>query len=110
MKRAFFVFAAFLIAGMGQVFAQDVKRVGAQLIYGTEIDNLGIGAIAEFPIAARMAISPSFSFYFPKDEGIVKMSAFEINGNLNYTFVEEDNLLFYGIGGLNYTNLKAKVN
>jgi len=110
MKKTLFVFAAFLLAGMGQLFAQDSKRIGAQLIYGTDINSLGIGAIAEFPVADRMVISPSFSFYFPNDEGFVKTSAFEINGNLNYTFVEENNILFYGIGGLNYTNYKVKTN
>jgi outer membrane immunogenic protein len=110
MKKTLFAFAAFLMIGMGHLFAQDSKRIGAQLIYGTDINTLGIGAIAEFPVAERLAISPSFSFYFPKDEGFVKTSAFEINGNLNYTFVEENNILFYGIGGLNYTNYKVKAN
>lgn len=110
MKKTLFVFAAFLLAGMGQLFAQDSNRIGAQLIYGTDINSLGIGAIAEFPIAERMAISPSFSYYFPKEEGVAKTSAFEINGNLNYAFVEENSVLFYGIAGLNYTNLKFKVN
>ncbi len=110
MKKTLFAFAAFLMIGMGQLFAQDSNRIGAQLIYGSEVNTLGIGAIAEFPIAERMAISPSFSFYFPKDQGFVKTSAFEINGNLNYTFVEENSLLFYGIGGINYTNYKVKSN
>lgn len=110
MKKTLFIFAAFLIAGMGQLFAQDSKRIGGQLIYGTDINSLGIGAIAEFPIAERMVISPSFSYYFPKDEGFFKTSAFEINGNLNYAFVEENSILFYGIGGINYTNLKLKAN
>lgn len=108
MKKTLFVFAAFLMAGMGQLFAQDVKRIGGQLIYGTDINNLGIGAIAEFPIAKRMVLSPSLSFYFPKDEGFVKTSAFELNGNLNYTIQDDNNILFYGIAGLNYTNWKVK--
>ena len=109
MKKTLFVFAAFLIAGIGQLFAQDANRIGAQLLYGTEVNSLGIGAIAELPVADRMVISPSFSFYFPNEEGFVKTSAFEINGNLNYIFVEQDNLTFYGLGGLNYTNVKVKV-
>ncbi|HLT08232.1 MAG TPA: hypothetical protein VK014_11950 [Cyclobacteriaceae bacterium] len=108
MKKVLFAFAAFLMVGIGQVFAQDANRIGAQLVYGTEINSLGIGAIAEFPIADRMAISPSLSFYFPNDQGLVKTSAFEINGNLNYIFVEDNSLVFYGIGGLNYTNVRVK--
>ena len=109
MKKTLFIFAAFLITGMGQLFAQDSKRIGGQLIYSTDINSLGIGAIAEFPIAERMAISPGLSFYFPKTASFVKTSAFEVNGNLNYTFVEENDILFYGIGGLNYTSYKVKV-
>jgi len=93
---------------MGQLFAQDSKRIGGQLIYGTNINTIGIGAIAEFPIADRMVISPSFSFYFPKNSGSVKTNAFELNGNLNYTFIDENDIVFYGIGGLNFTNYSVK--
>lgn len=112
MKKLLTVFALFLAASFTQVSAQDTKRVGAQLIYGTNINSLGVGAVAEFPIADRMVISPGFSFYFPNKEGdgnySVKTTAFELNGNLNYTFMEEDGILFYGIGGLNYTSIGVK--
>lgn len=108
MKKSLIVFAIAMIAGMGQLWAQDSKRIGGQLIYGTNINTLGIGAIAEFPIAEKMVISPSFSFYFPKDETVVKTSAFEINGNLNYILLEENSIQLYGLGGLNFTQLKVK--
>ena len=109
MKKLTIVFALFLLAGVGQVFAQDTNRVGGQLIYGTDINTVGLGAIAEFPIADKMVISPSFSFYFPKDDGFVSTSAFELNGNLNYALLDDSNILLYGLGGLNFTNYKAKV-
>lgn len=109
MRKLTLVFALFLLVGVGQVSAQDTNRVGGQLIYGTDINTVGLGAIAEFPIAEKMVISPSFSFYFPKDSEFARISAFELNGNLNYALVDENNILFYGLGGLNYTNYKAKV-
>ncbi|MDR7128964.1 outer membrane protein X [Algoriphagus sp. 4150] len=108
MKKLLIVFVITLIAGIDQVSAQDSKRIGGQLIYGTNINSLGVGAIAEFPIAEKMIISPSFSFYFPKDETIVKTSAFEINGNLNYMLLQEGAIHLYGLGGLNYTQMKVK--
>jgi len=78
------------------------------LIYGTNINSLGVGAIAEFPITEKMIISPSFSYYFPKDEVVVKISAFEFNGNLNYMLLQENTIHLYAIGGLNFTQKNVK--
>ncbi|MFD2037362.1 hypothetical protein ACFSKL_21370 [Belliella marina] len=108
MKKNIVLLAITLLGFVGAVSAQDSKRIGGQLIYGSNIDALGIGAIAELPVAPKMVISPSFSFYFPKDQGFFKQSAWELNGNLNYMFLDDDKIEFYGIGGLNYTNIGIK--
>lgn len=50
------------------VNAQEDTRLGAMLAYGTEIENIGIGANAEFPIMENLTISPSFIYYLPKKE------------------------------------------
>lgn len=110
MKKSLIVFGLLVIAAIGQLHAQDSNRIGAQLIYGSNLSSTGIGAIADFPIAEKMVISPSISFYLPKDEGVVKTSAFELNGNLNYSLHEQENLFFYGIGGLNYTSIRMESN
>lgn len=110
MKKLFLLFMFFLCASLTHTFAQDTNnRLGAQLIYGTDINTIGLGAIAEFPIAEKMVISPSFSFYFPKDNGFAKTNAFELNGNLNYELLNDSKILVYALGGLNYTNYKVKV-
>ncbi|MCH7400799.1 porin family protein [Belliella kenyensis] len=110
MKKTILLFTLTLMGYVGTLHAQDTKRIGGQLIYGSNIESLGIGAIAELPVAAKMVISPSFSFYFPKDQGFFKQSAWELNGNLNYLFVEEEKLTFYGLGGLNYTSINVSSN
>lgn len=55
-----------------------------------------------------LKISPSFIYYLPKDQVDVKINWFEINGNANYYFLDQDKLSVYGLGGLNYSSVKAK--
>ncbi len=89
-------------------FSQTETKLGALLAYGTEIENIGVGANAEFPIIEKLTISPSFIYYLPKDESGIKINWFEVNANANYYFLDEENIDVYGIGGLNYTNVKVK--
>lgn len=91
------------------VHSQENTRIGGKLLYGSEIENFGIGATGEIPILEKLVIAPDFSFYFPKKEQGVKTNIFELNANANYYFVQEENLGFYGLGGLNYTHVKVKI-
>lgn len=89
--------------------AQEIDtRLGVMLAYGTEIENIGIGANAEFGIADNLSISPSLIYYFPKTEGPIKVNWFEVNGNANYYFVNDGEFHVYGLAGLNYSSVKAK--
>ncbi|PVW17409.1 outer membrane protein [Marixanthomonas spongiae] len=106
MKTKKLIFTAFLFfAGLVVSQAQIDTRIGAELAYGTEIENLGIGANAEFGVLDNLSISPSFIYYFPKEEGPIKVNWWEINGNVNYYFIQDEGFHLYGLGGLNYTNV-----
>jgi outer membrane protein X len=96
-------FAGFMVSQ-----AQIDTRIGAELAYGTEIENLGIGANAEFGVLDNLSISPSFIYYLPKEEGPIKINWFEVNANANYYFIQDEKFDVYGIGGLNYTSVKVK--
>lgn len=100
--------ALFIISFLFTASAQSETKVGALLGYGTEIENIGIGANAEFPIMDKLTISPSFIYYLPKDEFGIKINWFELNANANYYFLDEDNIGVYGIAGLNYSSVKVK--
>lgn len=89
------------------VNAQEDTRIGAMLAYGTEIENIGIGANAEFPIMENLTISPSFIYYLPKKEYMVRVNWFEVNANANYYFVNQDNMSVYALGGLSYNSVKV---
>jgi len=86
-------------------YSQNETKIGALLGYGTEIENIGIGVDAEFPVMEKLTISPSFIYYLPKDEFGVNINWFEFNADANYYFLTEDNLDIYGIGGLNYSSV-----
>src|SRR5690606_16297649 len=91
------------------VNAQESTRIGGFLAFGSEIETIGFGANAEFPIMENLTISPGFIFYLPKDEVYVKMTIFELNANANYYFINDDTFGIYGLAGLNYTNVKVRV-
>lgn len=89
--------------------AQEIEtNIGAMLAYGTEIENIGIGANAEFGIMEKLSISPSFIFYLPKETGPIKVNWFEVNANANYYFIQDEKFEVYGLGGLNYSSVKVK--
>ena len=95
-------------AGLSTTIAQMETRIGGLLAYGTEIENIGIGANAEFGITEQLSIAPSFIYYLPREEGPIKVNWWEVNGNANYYFVQDEDFQFYGLAGLNYTNVNIK--
>ena len=110
-QKLFIVTLSLMFLGLFSkaVQGQEIEtRIGAMLAYGTEIENIGIGANAEFGITDKLSISPSFIYYFPKEEGPVKFNWFEINGNANYYLLQDEGFQIYGLAGLNYTHAKVK--
>lgn len=88
--------------------AQENSRLGALIAYGTEIESLGVGVNAEFPVIENLTVSPSFIYYIPKEESGFKMNWFEVNANANYYFVSQADMGVYAIGGLNYSSVKLE--
>ncbi|MCC8360039.1 outer membrane beta-barrel protein [Salinimicrobium sediminilitoris] len=110
MKMKLLFTSALIILGSCFVTnAQTDTKMGAMAAYGTEIENLGLGVNAEFPVLENLSISPAFIYYFPKDEAGVSLNWWEINGNANYYFMNSESLGFYGIAGLNYTHVKFDI-
>lgn len=104
MKKVLFTA---LLATAVSLTASAQTRVGGLLGFGSEIESLALGGVAEFMIKDNMGISPQLVFFFGKDEGNVKQSLWEINGNFNYYFLQ-DQVDLYGILGLNFANYKVK--
>ena len=102
-----FLFAVISALSVSTISAQSETTIGGFAAYGTEIESVGIGVNAEFPILEKLTISPSFIYFLPKDFGLSKINWFELNANANYYFLDQDEIGFYGIGGLNYSRVEV---
>jgi outer membrane immunogenic protein len=107
MKNVLLMFV--LIVGLCTIrTTQAQTRVGGFLGYGWEVNQPGIGGIAEVGIADRWSLSPSMLFYFPESNRFYTFSWFEFNLNMNYYFHAQGSVNVYGLGGLNYLNYKRR--
>jgi len=97
MKKLFY-FLLFCALAVTSVSAQSFK-VGAGAAYGTDISSIGISANAVYDINKQWEAAGSFIFFFEKD--LVSWKA--LNANVHYIFSENENMRFYGIGGMNLT-------
>lgn len=103
--RLLFTSTLLFFTGLFMSSAQTETNLGAMVTYGTEVENVGIGVDAEFPIIENLSLSPSFIYYLPKDDYGVSLNWWELNADANYYFVDNESIGFYGLGGLNYTHV-----
>ena len=97
MKKLALVIVAALI-GIA-AFGQE-KSIGARLLYGSEIEKLGVGVVGQMDIQNNIRGALSLGIY-PDDNA----SVFEINGNAQY-LLGNDSVTFYPFAGLNLTSIK----
>lgn len=102
-----FLIAIITTLTVSNISAQTETTIGGLVAYGTEIESVGIGANAEFPILEKLTLSPSFIYFLPKEAGLSKINWFELNANANYYFLDQETVSVYGIGGLNYSSVKV---
>ena len=103
MKK--FILAAGLLMVLAlatPVYSQINTRVGPMVSFtGGDLDETGLGVVAEFGVAQKVSIAPQLIFYFPGND----VSLFELNLNGNYYFFNQDVFELYGMGGLNFTRV-----
>lgn len=68
------LFLATLVLSMFTItsYSQSDTKVGGFLAYGTEIENLGIGVNAEFPILDKLTISLLLFIIFLKKNQVLR--------------------------------------
>ena len=103
MKKLFMV-AIILMVGVSAAMAQkDVKAVGLNLNYGSEIKNVGIGAKFQYGITEAVRIEPSFNYYLEKDG----LSMWDLNANVHYLIDVAEKTKVYPLAGIGYANFKS---
>ena len=78
--------------------------------YGLEIESLGIQGGGIYTINDQFRGALDLIFYFPNDSFGYDFSWFEVNANGHYLFVTEDDLIAYGLAGINVTRWKIDYN
>ena len=80
------------------------KAVGAQLVFGSETNSIGVGVKGQYYFTDQIRGEASFD-YFLKNKGI---SMWDINANVHYLFDVADKFKVYPLAGLGYTNWSYK--
>jgi len=116
MKAKIFstLFGAFLFVNIS--LAQN-PNLGAAIVYGTNIENIGIRAQGSIPVLEKLEIVPDFTFFFNKDQSDafagqdVQFKRWEFNGNVNYLFLlSGSSITPYVMAGINFSSVGVKVN
>ncbi len=93
------IFAAGLLS-VSNINAQSYDagqmNINAGLSYGFDIEELGLRAGMGYFLNENMRIGGDITYWLI-DSDVVYL---EFNGNFNYIFYDEDELMFYGIGAL----------
>ena len=93
------------------LYAQAEKgamRAGGGLVYGTEIENLGIQGRFDYAITDQILLAPDLIYFFPKSEGSVDFKWFDINLNGNYLFdIGNPDVVPYALAGINIAILSV---
>ncbi len=86
-------------------FAQDRPfQVGVGLLYGSEIEELGIQANLNYPVLENIELAPDISIYFVDDDGDVD-NFWELNLNGHYFLSSQEQYNVYGLAGLNLATI-----
>lgn len=90
-----------LLAFNTSSFAQDGRiQIGPGLAYGSEVETLGISVDGYYTINEQFRAGAKLTYFFPKND--VNFFGVDLNGN--YIFHNEDQLMAYGLAGINILN------
>ncbi len=107
MKKILTIACA-LMLGMGIAQAQvhqGQTAVGANLVYGSEIESMGVGARFQYGVTDQLRAEVGFNYFFEHDH----MSWWDVNLNAHYLVgLKNDQLYFYPLAGINYTMVDFK--
>lgn len=90
-----------------QTQQQDDTRpfqVGAGLIYGSEVEELGFQVNINYPVLQNVELAPDISIYFADNEQGID-NYWELNINGHYFLAADDEYNVYGLAGLNITTV-----
>ncbi len=95
-------FICIIALSAGAALAQKgVFGIGGDLLYGSEVDNFGIGAKVQYGFTQRLRGEGSFNYFFKKRN----VHLWEVNANMHYLCPIAGGVKLYPIGGFTVASL-----
>ncbi len=102
IMRKIFAIICVAIMGLGTAWGQASKgdfAVGANVVYGSGIENVGLGARVQYTVFDNFRTETSFNYFF-KNDGV---DMWDVNLNAHYLFgLASDKLYLYPIAGVSF--------
>ena len=106
--RKILTIACMLMLGMGIAQAQvhqGETAVGANLVYGSEIESMGLGARFQYGVTDQLRAEVGLNYFFEHNH----LSGWDVNINAHYLVgLMNDQLYIYPLAGVNYTMVDYK--
>ena len=103
MKKLLLLVCAAVMSLSASAQAGD-KALGAQLVFGSETNNIGLGVKGQYYFTDQLRGEASVDYFF-KNKGV---SMWDINANVHYLFDVANKVKVYPLAGLGYTNWSYK--
>ena len=104
MKKLLLLVCAAAMSLSASAQAGD-KALGAQLVFGSETNNIGLGVKGQYYFTDQLRGEASVDYFF-KNKGV---SMWDINANVHYLFDVANKVKVYPLAGLGYTNWSYKL-
>ena len=104
MKKLLLLVCAAVMSLSASAQAGD-KAIGAQVVFGSETNNIGLGVKGQYYFTDHIRGEASFDYFF-KRKGL---SMWDVNANVHYLFDVADKFKVYPLAGLGYTNWSYKL-
>lgn len=101
MKKVFLAFALVLISMSSMAQSRGDIAAGVRLLYGTEIKNVGVGALFQYMITDNLRGEGNFDYFFEKND----MKMWNINANVHYLCPISDSMRAYPVVGLGIASI-----
>ena len=97
-----------MVLGVGFMYAQVQQgqtAVGANLVYGSEIESMGVGARFQYGVTDQLRTEVGLNYFFEHNH----LSWWDVNINAHWLVaLRNDQLYIYPLAGLNYTMVDFK--
>ena len=99
MKK-FILALALSVAGVVSVAASGIGSLGANFLYGSKFDQVGLGVSYKLSLTDNFRIAPEMQYFFSNKN----MKAWDANDNVEYVITLFDDLKFYPLVGFTYSH------